>query len=170
MARSISKSIASAIVYILDPTVEFDIVDGKPVANTTMLLDGNPSMNKALIEAQKFCGHKNVMVLDIKVDETKVTVSPAAFMLNSRVCIEGQSYGREYITQTFKVTYYRGWYIDSDGNMVNFENAYNGETTDSKLRKHAIDACGSKNIVITEKTVKEERRYMRREKYMELAR
>lgn len=169
MARTVSKSIASATVYVLDATKAFDIKDGKPIANVVLNMDGNPSMNKARIEAAKTLGHKNIMILDIQVDETKVSVSPDVFMMNSSVCVEGESYGREFVTQTFKVTFYRGWYTDNDGTMVAFENAYMGETTDAKLRKHAIEACGTQNVIITEKTVKDERRFMRREKYMSLA-
>lgn len=169
MARTVSKSIASATIYALDAAKAFDIDNGKPVANLVFTMDGNPSENKARIEASKMAGHKNVMILDIMVDETKVSVDPHVFMMNSSLCVEGESYGREYVTQTFKTTYYRGWYTDESGNMVAFENCYFGETTDSKLRKHAIDACGTQNVIITDKVVKDERRFMRREKYMSLA-
>ena len=168
MARTISKSIASATIYILDPSKEFKTDEnGMPVANVTMYLDGNPSENKARIAAQKFCGSKNVMVLNIDVDETKLSVSPDVFIAHSKVCADGATYGREYITQTFKVTYIDGFYMDERG-MHTFATAYNGETTQSKLLNYVRGTFGQ-NAVITLTTVIDERRYMARDDYMKLA-
>lgn len=172
MARTISKSISSATINVLDPSKSFKTdVNGMPIANVSFVLDGNPTMNKARIAAQKFCGSKNVMVLSIDVDETKLTVSPDVFIANSSVCDPNEVYGREYVTQTFKITTYHGFYIDPENcSMVQFENCYFGETTANKLLKHAQDAAGTLNCVVTDSSVSDERRYMSREKYMQLAR
>ena len=168
MARSISKSLASATVYVFDPSIAFELDEnGNPKPNREFKIDGNPSLNAARIKAQKLYG-RNILVTDVQVDETKLTVSPTDFLMHSSVCLDGESYGREFVTQTFKITTYRGWYMSEDG-MTAFENEYVGETTQSKLQTHAIASTGTKNTVITDVTVREERRFMSRDKYMELA-
>jgi hypothetical protein len=130
-------------------------------------LNGNPSDNRARIQAQKLFG-KNVMVISVDVDETKLNVSPSDFIANSKVCKPNESYGREYITQTFKVTTIKGFYTDKDGmHIMNL--TYSGTTTDNKLRNFACDYYDTLNVVITNTTVTDERRYMTRERYMQLA-
>ena len=169
MARTVSKSIASATVYILDPMKHFETDEnGMPVANVEMHLDGNPTQNKARLAAQKFCASKNVMVMRIDVDETKLNVSPDVFIAHSKICGDGATYGREYVTQTFKVTYIDGFYMNDNG-MQKFSAFYSGETTANKLLNYARETYGQ-TAIITSKSVKDERRYMLREDYLKLAR
>ena len=169
MARKVSKSIASAIIRVLDPSKDFETDEkGMPIANVEFATDGNPSANKARILAEKYCKSKNVMVLAIEVDETKLTVSPDVFIANSEICKEGETYGREFITQTFKVTNIAGFYIDPENGMQEFDTTYDGETTENKLLNYVRDLFGQM-AVITMSEVNDERRYMTREKYLSLA-
>lgn len=168
MARSISKSIASATIFVFDPGTRYELDEnGMPKANRKFTVDGNPSENAARIQAQKRYG-KNVLVLGIQVDETKLTVSPETFIANSEICVAGETYTREYVTQTFKVTRFGGFYTDADG-LHQFAYEFAGETTANKLRNMACERTGSQNTVITSTEVVEERRYMARSKYLELA-
>lgn len=168
MARTISKAIASATVYVFDPSTNFELDEnGMPMANRTFQLDGNPSENKARIQAQQRFG-KNVMVLAVEVDETKLRIAPATFIANSEICKPDTTYGREYITQTFKVTTVSGFYTDADG-LHQFSEVYAGETTANKLRNWVCDKFNTQNAVVANATVSEERRYMSRETYLELA-
>ncbi len=170
MARTVTKSLASATVYALDATQPFTTgANGMPEPNLVFNIDGNPTSNRARIAAQKAAGHKNVMVLRVDVDESKVKVSPATFYANSNLCVSGESYGREYVTQTFKVTRAKGFYIDAEsGAFEQFTHNYFGVTTDSKLLKAVRDVYGM-NAVISDTVIEEQRRYMSREDYMELA-
>lgn len=170
MSRTVTKSLATATVYALDATKEFETdANGMPIANLVFNIDGNPTANRARIAAQKAAGHKNVMIMSIEVDETKVKVSPTTFYANSSRCKEGETYGRDYVTQTFKLTEVSGFYIDDEtGNMTPYANTYFGMTTDSKLLKAMRDTYGM-TAIITAKPIVEERRYMARDKYMELA-
>lgn len=169
MARTVTKNLASATIYVLDATRAFDVDEnGVPLANAIFTMDGNPSPNRARIESERRFKTKNLMVLKIEVDETKLRVSPEAFYVDSRVCEEGVSYGREYVTQTFKVTYLDGFAMGEAG-MVPFHLFYAGETTDNKLLNYAREVVNS-SAIVTQKRVVEERRYMPRERYMELAR
>ena len=170
MARTVTKSMASATVYALDATKAFETDEnGMPKPNLVFNIDGNPTANRARIAAQKTAGHKNVMVVSIDVDESKVRVAPATFYANSNICKDGETYGREFVTQTFKLTKVSGFYIDDEtGNMTPYTNTYFGVTTDSKLLKAMRDSYGM-TAIITAKPIIEERRYMARDKYMELA-
>ena len=133
-----------------------------------MTLDGNPSVNKARLMAQKFCGSKNIMVMKIETDETKLSVSPEDFIAHSHICEEGVSYGREFVTQTFKLTSVWGFYLDTEKGMQKFHTFYEGETTESKLLNKIREWYGN-TAIITDWTVSDERRYMKREEYLELA-
>lgn len=170
MTRTVTKAISSATVYALDPSKPFDTDDnGMPLPNLVFAIDGNPTSNRARIAAQKAAGHKNVMVLRVDVDESKVKVAPATFYANSSICVSGESYSREYVTQTFKVTRIHGFYIDAEtGAFEPFTHNYFGVTTDSKLLKAVRDVYGL-NAVISETVIEEQRRFMTRETYMELA-
>ena len=168
MARRISKNLASATIFVFDPSTEYELDEnGMPKANRKFTVDGNPSDNAARIQAQKRYG-KNVLVLAIHVDETKLTVSPDTFIANSKVCVEGETYTREFVTQTFKVTRFYGFYTDESG-LHKFTYEFAGETTANKLRNMACERTGSQNTVITSTEIVEERRYMTRAKYLELA-
>ena len=169
MARTISKNISSATIFVLDPSKEFELDEnGMPKPNVLFHADGIPSANRARLLAQKFCNSKNVMVVRIDVDETKLRVDPDTFIARSYICEDGKAYGREYVTQTFKITYIYGFYMDTDG-MKQFSEFYSGETTDNKLLNFAREKYGQ-TAIITNKTVIDERRYMTRDEYLALAR
>ena len=168
MARSVTKSLASATIYVFDPSRDFSIgEDGMPLPNRKFVCDGNPSENKARILAEKHCKSKNVMVVRIEVDETKLNVTPETFYANSEECDPDATYGREFVTQTFKITLINGFYIDTAG-MHSFTVDYFGVTTDSKLLSYVREQFGQR-ATITHAAIVEERRYMTRERYIELA-
>ena len=167
MARKVTKSIVKSTVYGLNPSAPFDTDEnGFPIANVTLLVQGNPSQNQAYLKLAKFCGSKNVMVIDIVADETKISIDPFTFYAHSKACIEGISYGREYITQTFKITEYDVLYMSSEG-MKYGSGFYIGETTQSKLLNYARES--HPNCIITQTRVIDERRFMTRNEYLELA-
>ena len=170
MARTITKGIASATIYALDPTKKFDVDEnGMPKANVVFATDGNPTSNKARLLAEKFCKSRNVMVLDVVVDETKLNVAPDVFYSNSAICLNGNTYGREYVTQTFKTTWIWGFAMGENG-MESIEDCYMGVTTESKLLNYVRKNAGTQNCIITRTEIREQRRYMTRDKFMELAR
>ena len=169
MARTVTKSLASATIYVLNATKPFEVDEnGIPMPNVIFTMDGNPSPNRARIAAEKHCKTKNIMIMRIDVDETKLRVDPHVFYVNSALCDEDSSYGREYVTQTFKVTYLDGFAMSDDG-MTPFHVFYAGETTDNKLLNYAREIVNP-SAIVTQKRIVEERRYMTRERYMELAR
>lgn len=169
MSRTVSKSISAATVFVFDPSIEFTLDEnGFPLPNRSFELNGNPSNNRARIQAQKLFG-KNVLITNVQVDESKLSVPPAVFVAHSDVCKTGETYGREYITQTFKITHISGFYTDDNG-MHMLENCeYFGTTTANKLRNFVCDMYQTQNVVITSSEIKDERRYMTRELYLKLA-
>ena len=168
MARKVTKSVSSATIFGFDPSKDFETgEDGFPIPNVVISADGNPTDNKARLLLEKHTGNKNVMVIRIEVDETKLSVGPNVFVVNSSPCIEGETYGREYITQTFKRTYLEGFYID--GTMHTFQLDFVGTSTPNKNLALVRTEFGVQ-AVITKTEVVEERRFMTREKYLELAR
>lgn len=170
MARTVSKSLASATIYVLNPAEEFNVDEnGMPIANVVFSVEGNPSQNKARILAEKYCESRNIMVLNIDVDESKLSVAPDVFIANSDICEEGKSYGREYVTQTFKITHIDGFYMDTDKGIQRFDVYLEDKTTDSKMLKFVREQYGN-TACITSSVVIDERRFMTRERYLELAR
>ena len=168
MARSISKGIAASIIYVFDPSKHFDVgEDGMPLPNVTIACDGRPSPNKARIIAERECKSKNVMVLSIVTDETKLTISPDVFIANSTACVNGASYGHDTIVQTFKTTTVSGFYMDENG-MKSFSVTYVGTTTQNKLLNFVRDEV-SPNAVITRTDVMDCKRWMPKTLFMELA-
>ena len=169
MARAITKSLASSIVFGLDANKEFDMTDdGAIIPNVTVQCDGVPSETKALNLLAKKVGHRNVMVLNVQTDETKLSLSAAGFLMNSMVCKENEVYGHDFVTQTVKITVYNGFAV-VDGKPQPFIGEWIGETTKAKVLKAERDARNSRNVVVTSMQVKEERRYMSRELYLKLA-
>ena len=165
MARSISKSLASAKIYVLNPnkSIEFD-ENGAPIPNDSFEMDGNPSQKKAELTAYKKFGTKNIMVLRIDVDETKLTVNPDVFFVNASPCEDGKTYGREYVTQTFKSTSYK--FITASGVK---EGMYFGTTTFNKLLSYVRESEPNAILIPDSISVIDTRYYMTREKYMSLA-
>lgn len=170
MARSINKSIITSTIFGLDANKEFKInEDGMPIANVTIECNGKPSMVKATSLLVKACKHKNVMVLDVQTNEIKKLISAETFYANSEHCEKDAAYGREFVTQEFKITLASGFYI-VDGKMQQFENIpYFGTTTDNKLLNYVRDYLETPIATITKKQVGIDRRYMSREKFEELS-
>ena len=168
MARIINKTIASATIHYFIPSKPFEVDEnGMPKANETLFVDGNPSPNKARILGEKAFKTKNLMVVSIEVDETKLKVEPMVFLAHSDVCEDGVSYSREFVTQQFEYTRIWGFCFE-DGNMKPFEATYEGKTTANKLLNYVRETHGQ-TAVITNSEVCTERRYMPRSKYLELA-
>lgn len=168
MARKVSKSLSNATIYVFDPSQPFEIdTNGLPKPNVIVNADGNPSANKARLLAQKACGSKNVMVVSIDVDETKLSVAPDVFMANSSVCVDGATYGHDVVTQVFKITKVGGFYFGENG-MEQFATVYNGTTTENKMLNFVRDLFGPTAVITTSKVV-EERRWMSRAHYLALA-
>ena len=168
MARSISKGIAASVIHVFDPSKDFDIDgNGMPLPNVFINCDGKPSPNKARIIAERECKTKNIMVLDIVTDETKLTISPDVFIANSKACENGVSYGHDTIVQTFKTTTISGFYMNADG-MKPFIVMYVGTTTQNKLLNFVRDEVAP-NAVITRTDVMDCKRWMSKARFMELA-
>lgn len=168
MARIINKTIASATIRYFIPSKPFEVDEnGMPKPNETLFVDGNPSQNKARILGEKAFKTKNLMVVSIEVDETKLKVDPLVFLAHSDVCEDGATYSREYVTQQFEYTRIWGFTFE-DGAMKPFEMTYEGKTTANKLLNYVREKY-SQAAVITNSEVCTERRYMTRAKYLELA-
>ena len=170
MARAISKKMVSATIYGFDATKEFQLDEsGNPIANVVIQCDGNPSENKARILLERECGTKNVMVMNIEIDESKLNASSEDFYNHSEKCEEGVNYGREFITRIFKVTAVGGFYFDNDNKLQPFSTTYFDVTTDSKLLNWVRDVFDTNRVTITASEVIEEKRYMKRDDYFNLA-
>lgn len=168
MARSISKGIAASVIHVFDPSKEFTVdSDGMPLPNVFINCDGKPSPNRARIIAERECKSKNVMVLHIVTDETKLTVAPDVFIANSTPCVDGESYGHDTIVQTFKTTTISGFYMNEEG-MKSFSITYIGMTTQNKLLNYVREEVAP-NAVITRTDVMDCKRWMTKAKFMELA-
>ena len=166
--RKISKGIATSIINIIDPNKDMSFDEnGFPLPNVTMEVSGTPSMNKARILAQREFG-RNVMVVSVDTDESKLTLDSETFYAHSSKCENGATYGHDMVTLTFKVTQAQGFAMTSEG-MKPFDFEMVGTTTANKLHNAVCDATGSTNVIITTTNVVEERRYMSREQYVELA-
>ena len=181
MARAITKTGIESIIYafvIDDMEVTPEIKTTKVVDNDNNEIEieytncftvrGNKSDNAAQILTEKKYGKNSMVVWVAKRNASKLTLNADAFIRNSKVCEENQSYGHDYVTAEFKVTYLSVMYKDKDG-MHNTYLIYNGETTDSKLINFARSATNSKMCVIKAKEVRTERRYMSRACYENLA-
>ena len=167
--RKVTKAIASSTINVVDTNKELQFdVEGNVLPNVQINVDGIPTENRARLIAEKHCKHKNVMVLSIDVDENKLTLSAETFIMCGTVCEPNTVYGREYITQTFKFTSYNGIAI-IDGKQKPISDIYIGETTPNKLLKAARENYDSDKVIITNTQVVESRYYLKREKYLELA-
>lgn len=170
MARTINKSIVESTICVLDPSIKFEIDEnGMPIANRFIDVSGAPSMNAARIKAQKAFG-KNVMVIEVRTDESKIQLDPKTFYGCSFEVKDGETLTRDYVSQTFKFTRIMGYASDmKTGMLAPFTLLYFGVTTDSKLHNFACESLDSSNVCIASKEVVEERRAMERNKYLKLA-
>ena len=169
MGRTINKNMSSSTVYAIDANkpIEQD-ENGVIVANMVFQVEGVCSENKARIRAEKLAGHKNVMIMFVDVDETKLTVNPDVFYYNSSPCRDGVSYGREYVTQSFTNLSVNGLYKGEDGILKPFVYNIPNEMADSRVLSYMREAYG-KDAVILNIERETEKRYMLRTKYIELA-
>ena len=174
MARSITKKVASATIYGFNADIDFEIGDdGFPIPNVTIECDGNPTENKARILLEKKCNTKNVMLIKIEVDETKINVDPNDFYLNSSLCVDGENYDRNFVTKVFKITSVGGFYFadgkNGDKQMHSFSDDYVGVTTDNKLLNYYKDVFDSSRLTITTTDIHDEKRFMLKSEYLKLA-
>ena len=164
MARTISKNVATATIYVLDPNKAYTLDNnGMPIANVTIDVNGAPSRARAERIAREYCDSKNVMVMRIDVDETKLNVDPDTFILNSSVCAAGATYGREYKVQTFDVMHVTVF----DGTTLSTF-TINGNMAASRLLNYVREMTTPNAVVLNREDV-QERRYMSVERYMALA-
>lgn len=181
MARAITKTGTESIIYAF----VIDDMDTLPDTKTTKVVDddnneieieythcfivrGNKSDNAAQILTEKKYGKNSMVVYVAKRNASKLTLDADTFIRYSKKCEEGKSYGHDYVTSEFKVTYVAIKYRAKDG-MHDDVLIYNGETTDSKLLNFARAYTKSKMCIIKNKVVDTERRYMTRAQYEELA-
>lgn len=169
MARAVSKKMVSATIYGFNADIEFELDDnGMPKPNVVIQCDGNPSQNKARILLERECNTKNVMVMNIDIDESKLNVSSEDFYNHSEKCEDGVNYGREFVTRVFKITAVGGFYFDDNG-IHAFGTTYFDVTTDNKLLNWCRELFDTERVTITTNEVIEEKRYMKRDDYLKLA-
>ena len=178
MARAITKSGFESIIYAFvvanmedthTATIKVDAETEIEIEYTNVFVErGNKSDNAAQLACEKRFGKNSMVVYVEKRQASKLSLTADAFIKNSRICEEGKSYGHDFVTAEFKVTYMNVMYRDKKG-MHTATLIYNGETTDSKLLNFARAATDSKMCVVKSKAVKKERRYMSRARYEMLA-
>ena len=174
MARAISKGgfNTKAYVYVVDnmdneKTVSID--DEDIIYTDILTMRGRKSENACQINAEKTFKTKNVMVCKVTYEQSaKLTLSASDFIKYSEVCVDGTSYGHEFVTAQFKVTILSVMYRDKNG-MHTDTIYYDGETTDSKLLNFARETTKSKMCVVKSKVVATMQRYMTRALYEQLA-
>lgn len=172
MARSINTLSAAATIYGIDPSKELKFDEtGMPMPNVVIKANGNPSETRAFNLLAQHCKSKNVMVHHIDVDTNKLKVPSDVFLTHSKVCEKNVTYGHDYVVQTFKKSVLTGFYKDAKGKMHQFEEAYYVVTTVmNKLLNLVKDAHEDATFVMITKTdVVEEKRYMTKEEFMDLA-
>ena len=172
MARATNVKIASSTVNCIDmkKKIERDN-ENKPMPNLTFTMNGNPSKASALREAIKKANHKNVVIHSIVKNEIEMfNLTAAEFIANSEVCVAGVVYGHEYITREFVYTKFNCMYFDDEFNCIEKELTYDGKTTLNKLQNYACEHFENANVGIDEDSIKiiKERRYMTKEKYLEI--
>ena len=133
--------------------------------------DGIVKEARARILLKKKLGTSNFFMFPLAYDTSKVSLDAETFFENSLVCYDGVSYDRGYAVQTLKITTLKVEIFDltkitEDTEVHFFERL--GEYTETRNRKFLEDAIGHPNFIFTT-TVREEKRYMTKEKYMELA-
>ena len=170
MARSISINDNASTIYGFTPTREIVMGEnGFPMPNIVISAPGKVSDNKARILLEKEAKTKNVMLVRVETDETKLSVSADDFIINSRRVLDGESFGHDYIVREFKITEFSGWLIDEQG-FHEFKDEYPGTTTANKLLNYARELFGpTATINPSSVNVTTEKRVMTRAKYAEIA-
>lgn len=164
MARATKKAIVESTIY-----VDY-IDDNDEMKSGAIIVNGKPSENRALILAQKQFG-KNCFVDRIETDVQTAALDAETFAAHALPCIEGEVYGRDYVTQTMEQTSYTVKYKNADGETITETLQYEGKTTLNKLRNSAIELLGTKNVMVLPKSIKVEqvRMYMLKDAYVALA-
>ena len=161
MARAITKTFGSSKTKAV-----IKYFDSGEIKERIFEIDGNKS--ERAISAYVFTKLKtrNFMLVSHEnitgEDETTYTMSADSFVSHSEPCEDGKTYGHDTITATFKktvVTYYTA-------DMTEHQYTYVGVTTDSKLRNAIISRIGDSNILVGNKSIIEERRYMSKDDFM----
>lgn len=164
MARATKKAIVESTIY-----VDY-IDDNDELQSGAIIVNGKPSDNRALILAQKQFG-KNCFVDRIETDVQTAALDAETFAAHALPCIEGEVYGRDYVTQTMERTSYTVKYKNADGETITKTLQYEGKTTLNKLRNSAIELLETKNVMVLPKSIKVEqvRMYMLKDAYVALA-
>lgn len=97
-------------------------------------------------------------------DEQTLSVDGVVFYDNSEPCIDGESYDRSFVTSTFKITHVA--YMSASGIH---ECKIIDNVSEAKARRTIAKDINDDNILITGLIVKDERRYMPKDKFIELA-
>lgn len=170
MARAISINDNASTIYGFTPTREITIGDdGFPMPNIIIAAPGKVSDNKARLLLEKEVKTKNVMLVRVEFDETKLSLSAEDFIINSRRVLNGESFGHDSIVREFKITEFAGWYMDEHG-FHNFTDEFPGTTTTNKLLNYARDLFGPTATINPDSVnVTTEKRVMTRAKYSEIA-
>ena len=170
MARSISINDNASTIYGFTPTRKITIGEsGFPIPNVIISTPGKLSDNKARILLEKEAKTKNVMLVRVETDETKLSVSAENFVINSRRVLDGESFGHDYIVREFKITEFSGWFIDEHG-FHEFSDEFPGTTTANKLLNYARELFGPTATVKPDSVkITTEKRVMTRAKYAEIA-
>ena len=174
MARATNVIVKSSTILALDMKKSFKRDENnKPIANLIFTVNGTPNMASAQRKACELVKHKNVMIIGIIKNENETfTLSADVFIANSKVCEPNVSYGHDFVTREFSVTQVDATYIDDNFEIITETIVYNGKTTTNKLLNFAREYFNNNNVVIDESTivVKNEKRYMSKDTYMELGR
>jgi hypothetical protein len=164
MARAITKTFGSSKTKAV-----IKYFDNGEIKERTFELEGNKS--ERAISAHVFSKLKtrNFMLVsheNMESDnEETYSMSADSFIKHSQPCEDGKSYGHYTITSTFKktiVTYYTA-------DMTEHEYTFICVTTDSKLRNAIISDIEDSNILVGNKRIVEERRYMSKDDFMKYA-
>lgn len=176
MARTITKAITTTTIAVFDPSRKFELDEnGMPQANVFFERNGNVSLERAQKLAEVFCKNKNVMAMSVQTSVKKSAVSPSTFYNHSHICIEGQTYGHDTITQEFVFTYASGFYIDAEGMhkldyVSNSALMYFGKTTANKYLNHAREVLNTNAVTITELFHGKVKRWMSKDEYDAISR
>lgn len=176
MARTITKAITTTTIAVFDPSKKFELdANDMPMPNVFFERNGNVSLERAQKLAEVHCKNKNVMAMSVETSVKKSTVSPATFYNHSRMCIDGETYGHDTITQEFVFTYATGFYIDCSGMhkldyVTNSDLMYFGKTTANKYLNFAREVLSTNAVTVTELLYGKVKRWMTKDEYDAISR
>ena len=163
MALAITKVFGSTTT-----TVDVTFMNEGNMERKTFTQAGRKSEKAMSVYVRKLLGTQNFLMQNLNVvegdDEKSYSMSNELFIANSDICDADTSYGREFVTATVKTS--RFTVLAEDG-MKTVELA--GTTTENKARKFIGDVLGTTNFLLTSTEISESRRYMTKDKFMELA-